>query len=356
MSGTRAVIASAESVMMSTRSVIPSAARDLLDRARTESRFRAKPTRSLAALGMTEGFGMMGALVITVVFSLTSCRKDHVDAYGNFEATEVTVAAETGGRLLSFAVEEGDRLAKDSVIGVVDTVPLLLERQALVARRAAAAARTRESGANIAALEVQRSIADRELARTERLLKQAAATAQQGDPRRARRATRARAARRGAGGARVGSPGGRGARGAGRLHRREARLAAGSASPLPAPCWPATSKPASSCRRASRSSSWPRSTRSRSAAYVSNSQLTQLRLGQQVQVGVDRADSIASAARAGHLDRLRGGVHAHADPDARRARRPGVRGEGAGGQSRRPAPDRYARRADHRAAAGRRDD
>ena len=43
---------------------------------------------------------------------LTSCRKDNVDAYGNFEATEVTVAAEVGGRLVVFKLEEGDRLKK----------------------------------------------------------------------------------------------------------------------------------------------------------------------------------------------------------------------------------------------------
>ncbi|MBA3316879.1 MAG: HlyD family secretion protein, partial [Gemmatimonadales bacterium] len=98
--------------------------------------------------------------------ALVSCRNESADAYGNFEATEVTVAAEVGGRLLSFALEEGDRVARNTVVGVVDTIPLLLERQALAARRAAAAARARETDANIGALEVQRTIADRELART----------------------------------------------------------------------------------------------------------------------------------------------------------------------------------------------
>ncbi len=50
----------------------------------------------------------------TVVLGLATlavlaCRKDTADAYGNFEATEVTVAAEVGGRLLSFAPAEGER-------------------------------------------------------------------------------------------------------------------------------------------------------------------------------------------------------------------------------------------------------
>jgi multidrug efflux pump subunit AcrA (membrane-fusion protein) len=89
--------------------------------------------------------------ITVLLFAVTACRGDDADAYGNFEATEVTVAAEAGGRLLSFDLEEGDRIAKDSVVGVVDTIPLLLERRALVARRSAAAAGTREAEANIAA-------------------------------------------------------------------------------------------------------------------------------------------------------------------------------------------------------------
>ncbi|MEZ0336343.1 MAG: HlyD family secretion protein, partial [Gemmatimonadales bacterium] len=50
--------------------------------------------------------------LVAGVAVLTSCRKDNVDAYGNFEATEVTVAAEVGGRLVVFNLEEGDRLKK----------------------------------------------------------------------------------------------------------------------------------------------------------------------------------------------------------------------------------------------------
>ena len=230
--------------------------------------------------------------------------------------------------------------------------PLLLERQALVARRAAAAARTRESGANIAALEVQRSIADRELARTERLLKQAAATAQQGD----RAEHDARVVREQLAGARAArgsrQPGGRRARGAGGLHRREARSEPDHAARSPAPCSPATSKPGEFVQAGQPLFKLASLDSLTFRAYVSNAQLTQLRLGQQVQVGVDRADSIATLPGPGHLDRLRGRVHPHADPDPRRAGRPGVRGEGRRGQSRRPAPDRHARRADDRTADG----
>lgn len=228
-----------------------------------------------------------------ILLALMACHKEKVDAYGNFEATEVTVAAELGGRLLAFGPEEGDRLAKDSVVGVVDTIPLVLDRQALVARRQAAAARTREADANIAALEVQQSIADRELARTERLLKQSAATAQQGD----KAEHDARVAREQLTGAKA-------ARGS--AHQEVAALDAQVASIDDKLARSRITSPLTGTvlaryvergefvqpgqplfKLASLDSLTFR-------AYVSNTQLSQLKLGQRVQVGVDRADSIAT--------------------------------------------------------------
>jgi HlyD family secretion protein len=233
----------------------------------------------------------IGILVLGTV-ALAACGKDHVDAYGNFEATEVTVGAEVGGRLLAFHLEEGDRLEKGALVGTVDTVPLLLERQALVARRAAAASRTKESSSNIAALEVQSTIADRELARTERLIKQSAATAQQQD--RAERESRvakeqltgARAARSSANQevqaleAQVAQIDDRMARSRIVSPQEGTVLAryveAGEFVQQGQPLFKLASLDSLTFR-----------------AYVSNAQLSQLRLNQQVQVGVDRADSIA---------------------------------------------------------------
>ncbi len=225
--------------------------------------------------------------------ALTSCRSDQPDAYGNFEATEVTVAAEVGGRLLFFSLEEGRRVAADSVVGVVDTVPLALERRALIARRAAAAARTREAAAGISALEVQRTIADRELARTERLLEQAAATAQQGD-----RAERdARVAREQLAGARaarasalqeVAALDAQVASLDDRLARSRIR------SPLAGTVLTRYVEPGEFVQAGQPLFKLASLDSLIFRAYVANAQLTRLRLGQEVRVGVDRADSIAA--------------------------------------------------------------
>ena len=225
--------------------------------------------------------------------ALVSCRTKQPDAYGNFEATEVTVAAEVGGRLLSFRLEEGDRLAKDTVVGIVDTIPLILERHELVARRAAAVARAQEAKTNIAALEVQRSIADRELARTQRLLKAAAATAQQGDQAE-REARVVREQQAGAEAARHSALQEVAALEAQVASLDDKLVRSRVKSPLAGTVltryveageFVQTGQPL--FKLASLDSLIFR-------AYVSNAQLTRLHLGQLVTVGVDRGDSIAT--------------------------------------------------------------
>ncbi|MDR2414895.1 MAG: HlyD family efflux transporter periplasmic adaptor subunit [Odoribacteraceae bacterium] len=58
-------------------------------------------------------------------------RRAASDATGVFEATEVTVSAEIGGKLLGLSVEEGQVLQAGAPVGLVDTIPLSLERELL---------------------------------------------------------------------------------------------------------------------------------------------------------------------------------------------------------------------------------
>lgn len=103
------------------------------------------------------------------------------DAYGTFEANEITVSAQTMGQLLAFEPDEGRRLERGAVVAIVDTMQTALERRQVVAQQAAAGARVNEVGDQIGVFETQREIALRNLERTRRLVAQRAATAQQLD-------------------------------------------------------------------------------------------------------------------------------------------------------------------------------
>jgi HlyD family secretion protein len=124
-------------------------------------------------------------VALLLVLTVGACRDAPPDAYGRFESTEVTVAAEASGRLLSLTVEEGARVAAGAVVGLVDTASLAYQRAEVAARREASRSRAREVDATLAALASQRTIAERERSRVARLVEANAATAQQDD--RARR-------------------------------------------------------------------------------------------------------------------------------------------------------------------------
>jgi HlyD family secretion protein len=113
---------------------------------------------------------------------LSACGRDEEpEAYGNFEATEVVISAESAGRLLWFSPEDGQKLAAGDLVGVVDTVALALERAQLMAQQSSSTSRAREVAGQLGVLEAQREIAERVYQRTRRLHASQAATSQQLD-------------------------------------------------------------------------------------------------------------------------------------------------------------------------------
>jgi HlyD family secretion protein len=116
------------------------------------------------------------------LLAFCACRHaEEPDAYGNFEATETVVSAETAGALLWFTPTEGQQVAPGTVLGVIDTAQLALDRTQIRAQRSSVLSRETESARQIDVLEVQREFAQRAYARTRRLFAEKAATAQQLD-------------------------------------------------------------------------------------------------------------------------------------------------------------------------------
>ena len=78
------------------------------------------------------------ALLSATVMLLASCRDQApYDATGIFEATTVTVSAETAGRLVSFDIDEGDSLMAGQAVGLVDTTLLALQQKQLLSQQLA---------------------------------------------------------------------------------------------------------------------------------------------------------------------------------------------------------------------------
>jgi len=120
----------------------------------------------------------IGVLLVSVV----AChRAKDPDAYGNFEADEVSVSAQASGQLTSFTPVEGAALRVGEIVGVVDTTQLALERAQLIAQQQATAARVAEAGKQVEVYQAQLGIALRNYERMQRLFEEKAATAQQRD-------------------------------------------------------------------------------------------------------------------------------------------------------------------------------
>ena len=113
---------------------------------------------------------------------LAGCGRGRVpDAYGNFEATEVVVSAQTSGQIERFTPVEGMRLERGAEVALIDTTQLALEQRQLAAQRAAAGARGTVAAEQLRALQAQYDVARRAWERTRRLHAQQAATSAQLD-------------------------------------------------------------------------------------------------------------------------------------------------------------------------------
>ncbi len=120
------------------------------------------------------------------VFAALACcacgaKKGNFDASGRFEATEVIVSAEVAGKLVSFAVTEGDTLAQGETVGCIDTVQLSLRIRQLAASIRGTDSRQSDIAKQIAVTQQQISTQYVEQHRIEQLLKADAANRKQLD-------------------------------------------------------------------------------------------------------------------------------------------------------------------------------
>lgn len=122
-------------------------------------------------------------LISLVISLLASCsgNVDKADGYGNFEATEITISAEANGKILFLDAEEGNVLGQDKVVGVIDTVPLSLKRDQLLASKNTIFSKSRNVLSQREVLREQLKVAQNDRTRIANLLLAKAATDKQLD-------------------------------------------------------------------------------------------------------------------------------------------------------------------------------
>lgn len=103
------------------------------------------------------------------------------DASGIFESTEVVVSAEANGRIVALDVEEGDELEAGQQVGSVDSVQLYLKKVQLEASAQGIGSKRADIAKQVAATREQVAKAERERTRCRNLLARDAGTQKQLD-------------------------------------------------------------------------------------------------------------------------------------------------------------------------------
>jgi hypothetical protein len=122
-------------------------------------------------------------LIIIAILFCPSCKNksDQPDAYGNFEATEVIVSAETSGRILQFNPVEGTEIEKGAEIALIDTTLFHLQNAEINAGMRSVITHIGSINAQNDILDQQISNLNINIARIENMMKDEAATKKQYD-------------------------------------------------------------------------------------------------------------------------------------------------------------------------------
>ncbi|MFA6795864.1 MAG: efflux RND transporter periplasmic adaptor subunit, partial [Proteiniphilum sp.] len=124
---------------------------------------------------------LLATLVLS--FLLLSCRnnKEDYDATGSFEATEIIVSSQANGRILTFNLNEGDQLLQGQMVGAIDSTQLHLQKMSLLSNARGVRAQQPDIRKQTASIQEQINTLEREKARVQRLLAANAANQKQLD-------------------------------------------------------------------------------------------------------------------------------------------------------------------------------
>ena len=123
------------------------------------------------------------SLIIIAIVILGGCKNktERADAFGNFEATEVIISAETNGRILQFEPVESNKVEKGGIIALIDTTIFHLQKAEIDAGMKSVRTRISSINAQNEILNQQIVNLDINISRVGKMLKDDAATQKQYD-------------------------------------------------------------------------------------------------------------------------------------------------------------------------------
>ncbi|SMO73324.1 HlyD family secretion protein [Solitalea koreensis] len=127
---------------------------------------------------------MKSAFIIALsALVVASCQKkqNDFDASGAFETEETIISAEVAGTIQQFNVEEGQTLQAGQVVGYIDSLQLYLKKKQLESQIESTLSQKPNISAQLASLEAQLKAAERDQQRFSNLLKADATTQKQVD-------------------------------------------------------------------------------------------------------------------------------------------------------------------------------
>jgi len=122
-------------------------------------------------------------LLMIALIGVSSCKNNNKlsDAYGNFEAVQVTVSAESAGKIHYLKVEEGSQPDSGAIVALIDTADLYLKKLQLQAQIKAVSVKKSSIESQVAVQQQQKANLQVEKDRVTKLLAEKAATQKQLD-------------------------------------------------------------------------------------------------------------------------------------------------------------------------------
>ncbi len=115
-------------------------------------------------------------LVLSIYLFSCKSKPEESDAYGNFETETVLVSAESSGKILELNIERGQQMERDFMAVLVDTVPLKLRMIQLDAQKALVESKRQAVHSRIEVFKVQKETLAKNEKRTIKMLEDGAST------------------------------------------------------------------------------------------------------------------------------------------------------------------------------------